>query len=105
MNIHSSNVGIPHYSTAEDTYKGYRIPAGSVVIGNAWWVYALCEDFRTDRLFRAIFYDEKVYAEPERFNPDRFMKDGNLDPNIFDPTLAAFGFGRRYIGMNMYLEL
>jgi len=72
-------IGIPHYSSMEDSYKGYRIPAGSVVIGNAW----------------AIFYDEKVYPEPERFNPDRFMKDGKLDPDVFDPRLVAFGFGRR----------
>jgi len=72
-------IGVPHCSMMEDSYKGYRIPAGSVVIGNAW----------------AIFYDEKMYHEPERFNPDRFIKDGKLDPAVFDPKLAAFGFGRR----------
>ena len=44
-----------------------------------------------------MFYDEKVYPEPERFNPDRFMKDGKLDPDVFDPRLGAFGFGRRYV--------
>jgi len=72
-------IGMPHCSTMEDSYKGYRIPVGSVVIGNTW----------------AIFYDEKKYPGPERFNPDRFMKDGKLDPNVFDPTPVAFGFGRR----------
>ena len=33
------NAGFPHCSTMEDSYKGYRIPVGSVVIGNAWPVY------------------------------------------------------------------
>ena len=33
---------IPHYSTADDTYNGFVIPANSVVIVNAWYVcYAL----------------------------------------------------------------
>jgi len=27
---------LPHFSTAEDEYKGYRIPKGAVVLYNAW---------------------------------------------------------------------
>jgi hypothetical protein len=27
-----------HVATAEDEYKGYRIPAGSIVFANAWCV-------------------------------------------------------------------
>ena len=30
------NTGVPHCSLAEDVYNGYRIPAGSLVVGNAW---------------------------------------------------------------------
>ena len=29
-------LALPHLSTAEDDYKGYRIPKKSVVMGNAW---------------------------------------------------------------------
>lgn len=29
-------LSIPHLSTEEDEYKGYRIPQGSVVVSNTW---------------------------------------------------------------------
>ncbi len=29
-------LAVPHLVTQEDEYKGYRIPAGSVVIANTW---------------------------------------------------------------------
>jgi hypothetical protein len=31
-------VGVPHFLATEDTYKGYRIPAGSIVMANSWCV-------------------------------------------------------------------
>ncbi|KAF8877175.1 cytochrome P450 [Infundibulicybe gibba] len=71
-------IAIPHYLGTDDVYKGYRLPADSVVIGNAW----------------AILHDEEMYPDPHNFYPDRFLKDGKLNPNIRDPT-AVFGFGRR----------
>ncbi|CAE6505303.1 unnamed protein product [Rhizoctonia solani] len=65
-------LGIPHAVIEDDEYRGWSIPKGSTVMGNIW----------------AISYDEAVYHEPERFNPDRF-----LDPRV--PAAPAFGFGRR----------
>ncbi|EMD42005.1 hypothetical protein CERSUDRAFT_110546 [Gelatoporia subvermispora B] len=70
---------VPHRATADDVYEGYFIPEGSLVVGNSW----------------AILHDKKMYPDPLTYNPDRFMKDGKLNPDIRDPATAAFGFGRR----------
>jgi len=72
-------LGVPHASTADDEYDGYLIPKGSVVIGNQW----------------ALLHDPDDYPEPEAFKPERFIKDGRLNPGVKDPSTAAFGFGRR----------
>ncbi|KAJ7065498.1 cytochrome P450 [Mycena amicta] len=72
-------IAIPHYLAVEDEYRGYRIPAGSIVIGNAW----------------ALLHDKDIYPEPESFKPERFLIDGKLNPDVRDPNMAAFGFGRR----------
>ncbi|KAJ7189262.1 cytochrome P450 [Mycena filopes] len=55
-------------------YKGYRIPPGSIVIGNVW----------------ALLHHEETYPDPHTFTPERF-----LEPAVRDPQ-SAFGFGRRY---------
>ncbi|EMD37797.1 hypothetical protein CERSUDRAFT_154684 [Gelatoporia subvermispora B] len=70
---------IVHRLMVDDHYHGYLLPRGSLVVAN----------------IRALLYDEIVYPGPSRFNPDRFIKNGELDPNVPDPTTAAFGFGRR----------
>ncbi|KAJ7688010.1 cytochrome P450 [Mycena rosella] len=71
-------MGIPHFLSVEDEYQGYRIPAGSIVIANAW----------------AILHDEVMYPDPYTFKPERFLLDGKPNPAIRYPD-AAFGYGRR----------
>jgi len=71
--------GVPHNSTEDDVYEGYHIPKGSIVFPNVW----------------AMLHNEDDYPDPFAFKPERFIKDGQLDPNIRDPTMIAFGFGRR----------
>ena len=46
-------------------------------------------------MYRAILHDSEVYLEPEHFLPERFIKDGKLNPDVMDPATVAFGFGRR----------
>ncbi|KAK0193932.1 cytochrome P450 [Armillaria mellea] len=79
-------MGVAHRSMNADVYRGYYIPAGATVIGNAW----------------AILHDEKDYPNPFVFDPDRFMpKDGKKTQ---PEPIAAFGFGRR-ICPGRYLAL
>ena len=43
-----------------------------------------------------MLHNEHDYPDPFDFKPERFMKDGQLNPNIRDPVITAFGFGRRW---------
>lgn len=91
-------VGLPHVSLEDDEYKGYFIPAGSSVIANLWYADP-CSSMDPDAhtVNRAFSRDPRVYPEPETFNPDRFLKDGKLDPAVQDPKTFVFGYGRRHV--------
>lgn len=70
-----------------------------------WTVLLIFRDLFLILCYRSILHDDKAYPEPMTYNPDRFMKDGKLDPDVQDPTLACFGFGRRICpGRFMALE-
>ncbi|KAJ7434468.1 cytochrome P450 [Mycena latifolia] len=71
-------VALPHLLTTDDEYRGYRLPAGSMILGNTW----------------AILHDEVMYPDPHKFKPERFLIDGKPNPAVRDPD-AVFGFGRR----------
>ncbi|KAI0078417.1 cytochrome P450 [Panus rudis PR-1116 ss-1] len=72
-------IGVPHRTMKDDEYNGYFIPRGAEIIPNAW----------------AMLRDPEDYPDPEEFKPERYIKDGKLDPNVRDPSTIAFGFGRR----------
>ncbi|KAF7343507.1 hypothetical protein MSAN_01971000 [Mycena sanguinolenta] len=72
-------IGLPHRILVEDQYRGYRIPANSIVIGNVW----------------ALMHDEDIFPDSKAFKPERFLLDGKLNPDIQDPESAIYGFGRR----------
>ena len=46
---------------------------------------------------RAVCYDEAEYEAPHIYDPERFLKDGQLDTSVKDPEDRIFGSGRRYI--------
>ncbi|PLN82775.1 cytochrome P450 [Aspergillus taichungensis] len=71
-------IGLPHMTTEDDIYEGYRIPKGSIILPNIW----------------EMFHDPSAYANPEAFNPDRFLATDTHTPEL-DPHSIAFGFGRR----------
>ena len=91
----------------DDEYNGYFIPKGTTIFGNAWYAtridssgFILTEDFR-----RAIMHDPQIYEDPMEFKPERFMKNGELDPTVLDPDAAAFGFGRRCVAYSVKLPI
>ncbi|CAE6410773.1 unnamed protein product [Rhizoctonia solani] len=74
-----SPLGVPHVAAREDVYHGYRIPKGAIMFGNLW----------------AMSRDERIYTDPETFDPDRY-----LDSAV--PVLPAFGWGSRLCpGINL----
>lgn len=66
--------GSPHLATADISYGGYIIPAGSVVQGNHW----------------AINRDLSKFDDPEEFRPDRWDAKEPMEEGI-----GSFGYGRR----------
>ena len=72
-------IAFPNRAMQGDVYRGYLIPEGATVIQNIW----------------AIFRDPSIYPDPETFNPDRFLKDGKINPLVFNPEDRLFGAGRR----------
>lgn len=79
-------IGIPHLSTEEDVYLGYRIPKESIVIPNIW----------------AIMRDEREFKEnPDEFKPERFLlspsslPDVEIDRERMRKVEWVFGFGKR----------
>ncbi|TBU23425.1 cytochrome P450 [Dichomitus squalens] len=72
-------LAVPHRSLEDDDYRGYLIPKGSMVIANIW----------------AIARDPNVYPNPDVFLPERFLKGGELNPDVRDPATFSFGYGRR----------
>lgn len=72
---------VAHRATADNTYRGYFIPEGTLLVENTW----------------TILHDEKIYPdEPRAFKPERFLNEkGQIDENVFNPSKVAFGAGRR----------
>ncbi|KAF9653254.1 CyP450 monooxygenase [Thelephora ganbajun] len=72
-------ISIPKSLREDDVYKGYHLPKGATVMENVW----------------AVFRDPVMYPQPHMFNPERFLKDGKLDPSVRDPDDRVFGSSRR----------
>ncbi|TFK48005.1 cytochrome P450 [Heliocybe sulcata] len=73
-------LAVPHAASEDDEVRGYFIPKGTIILGNTW----------------SILRDPVRYPDPDQFKPERFLtKDGKLATDVQDPSIAAFGYGRR----------
>lgn len=72
-------LGVPHAVVEDDVYEGFLIKKGSTVMSNVW----------------DIMHNETMYPDPEKFNPERFLKDGRINADVQDPRIICFGLGRR----------
>ncbi|KAF2709910.1 cytochrome P450 [Pleomassaria siparia CBS 279.74] len=72
--------GQPHAPTQDDYYNGWLIPKSTWVQGNVW----------------AIHRNEREFPEPDRFNPNRFIKESaDARPFPGEKGYMTFGWGRR----------
>jgi len=76
-------IGMPHVNNKEVHYKGYRIPEDSMIFMNIYGLY----------------HDPEFFDEPEKFDPERFIKTEFGTKECVDETgyrnNFAFGAGRR----------
>ncbi|KAL5483180.1 hypothetical protein ACEPAI_8409 [Sanghuangporus weigelae] len=70
-------LGLAHASTKTDEYRGWSIPARSMIIPNIWH----------------MMRDANTFPDPNKFDPDRHVIRG--DTTAEDPISPVFGFGRR----------
>jgi cytochrome P450 len=85
-------LAIPHKSTTEDVYNGYRIPKGSIIYPN---VAAPDVALNTAPRRRFMLNDPSVWPEPRSFKPERFLD--RRAPDQFNPKEVVLGFGRRSV--------
>ncbi|SJL15059.1 related to cytochrome P450 CYP2 subfamily [Armillaria ostoyae] len=71
-------LGVPHSIKEDEVESGYFIPKGTLILANIW----------------KMLHDPAVYKQPFDFNPDRFIRTKDKEPEA-DPYGVAFGFGRR----------
>ncbi|OCL06946.1 cytochrome P450 [Glonium stellatum] len=73
-----AEIGMPHLLIKDDEYEGYKFPAGTLFTWNSW----------------NISLSPEEYDDPERFWPERFLKNMK---DLSDPLKGhwSFGPGRR----------
>lgn len=85
--------GLPRKSVVDEEVLGYRIPKGSSILLNQW----------------TIAHDPDFYEEPERYNPDRFLRDsvGAKEGAWQEGRKAVYTFGagrRECLGKDFALQ-
>lgn len=66
-------LGVPHSTSSDQEFMGYRIPAGSTIVPNQY----------------ELSYNADIYPEPYEFRPERWLENPEL------PNANPFGYGWR----------
>ena len=74
-------LGLPHRASEDTELGGYRIPAGTQVLGNIY----------------SIHHDPQYWDSPDEFIPERFLPldDGSMSPALTSRAYLPFGTGHR----------
>ena len=74
-------LGLPHRASEDTELGGYRIPAGTQVLGNIY----------------SIHHDPQYWDSPDEFIPERFLplEDGSMSPALTSRAYLPFGTGHR----------
>lgn len=72
---------LPHISTKDTEIAGYKVPAGTQVLGN----------------IHSVHHDERFWESPDEFIPERFLPggDGSAAEALSSPAYMPFGVGNR----------
>lgn len=79
LRLHPQGSIIPRFSREQCEISGYTIPAKVTVLVNAW----------------AIHRDPSCFANPESFEPERFVNEASMDITGSDSRYLPFGNGKR----------
>ncbi|KAF9262274.1 cytochrome P450 [Marasmius fiardii PR-910] len=80
--------GTPHRALQDDIYNGMFIPKGTLVLAN----------------IGGMSMDERIYSDPKKFDPSRFLPSPNGKGEPLFNTVA-FGFGRRICPGRYFADL
>ena len=74
-------LGLPHLASEDTEIGGYRIPAGTQVLGNIY----------------SIHHDPNLWDSPHEYIPERFLPqpDGSMSPALTGNAFIPFGTGHR----------
>ncbi|KAJ4312240.1 hypothetical protein N0V94_007542 [Neodidymelliopsis sp. IMI 364377] len=88
-------VNLPRVLDADDTFRGWHLPKGTVVLQNTW----------------GISHDPDLYESPEMFNPDRYLLNPYGSTETVEKSHAegrktsyVFGGGRRQCPGDLFAQ-
>ena len=77
-------LGVPHQTLEDVEFHGYFIPKNTWIMSNLY----------------AVHHDPELWTEPDRFQPDRFLKENEHPTKNKRDFLIPFSVGKQYLSCN-----